>query len=59
MLFYPFALLTSISAIVFFGAIIVMAIMSIIDIKFTSKPAYLVGWGVAMIAFGVIAKMTL
>lgn len=43
MLFYLFALLTSISAAVFFGAIVVMAIMSIIDIKFTSKPAYLVG----------------
>lgn len=57
MMFYLLILLTSLASTVFFGAIIVMSIMSIVGIKYESKLSTLALWGLVMVFLAFITRI--
>ena len=57
MFFYLMLLLTSLASTIFFGAIIVMSIMSIIGIKYESKISGLVIWGLIMLFLAFVTRI--
>lgn len=58
MLFYFFMAMLSLAAIIFFGSIIVMSILSIIGFKYKANLGNLSIWGAVGVGVAILAKLT-